>query len=117
MHRTRNHVRSLFTVAVILGMSTLSPAGAEEQHGTITEAGRPRMSIVVGKKCCRPSRFAADELQQTIRKMSGAVCPIVTDDTDVQIAVIAVGPPSENTMTARLLKQASTNWNLATKVS
>ena len=72
----------------------------------IVQDGQPRVKIVVGQRCSRPSRFAAEELQKTLRQMSGATCPIVSDDPGGDAPLIAIGPPSENPLTARLLGRA-----------
>ncbi len=76
----------------------------------IVEDGQARASIVVGRHCSEPSRFAAEELQRTIRAMSGADCPIATDEQAPPAAAIAVGSPAENVLVASLLGQAGIDW-------
>ena len=75
---------------------------------TIVESGKPLATIVVGEQASPPSHFAAEEFQATIRRMSGAVCPVVTDleygIKQGDMPVIAIGSPRENKVAARLLE-------------
>jgi len=91
----------LAAMLVIFGLS-----GSGEPGAVVVERGEARASIVVGRHCSEPSRFAAEELQRTIRAMSGADCQIATDEQAVSGRVIAVGLASENRVVANLLQQA-----------
>ena len=67
---------------------------------TLVENGAPRATIVVGQAAVSPAdkdvaakkvNVAAHDLQDYIKKMSGATLPIVGDEADVKGSVILVG--------------------------
>ena len=100
---------SVALATCIVGWARL--AGADEPSCVITEEGKPKIRLVVGKRASRPSRFAAEELQRTIREMSGATCPILTENPNLPGPVIAVGSPGENAMTSHLLREAGVDFD------
>ena len=57
----------------------------------LVENGQPRAEIVIAETPQRSSRLAADELQTTVEKMSGARLPIVTAPSDSVSVQIFVG--------------------------
>ena len=90
------------------GHGSKGPKGAA---CVIAEAGKPKITLVLGDQPSRPSRFAAEELKRIVREISGATCPIVTGKTDISGAMVAVGPPGENAVTAMLLQEAGVEFD------
>lgn len=72
--------------------------GAENR--LIVEDGLPRAEIVIAGQALRPTRLAAQELQDGIRKISGARLPIVTAPSQGRVRIF-VGP-SEHTEKLKL---------------
>ena len=68
------------------------PPPAQGPSLTLTEAGKASSSIVIASQApSEASQFAAFELQDQIRKISGATLPIVTDKEKVEGLRILVG--------------------------
>lgn len=53
--------------------------------------GQPAATIVVAKDACRAVRFAAQELQDHVRKISSAVLPVVSDEQPVAGPRVLIG--------------------------
>ena len=70
--------RIIFTLAALL-LSPLAALYAAESF--LVEDGQPRAEIVVRYSAQRSTRLAAQELQDGLRKISGARLPIVTQPT------------------------------------
>jgi len=64
---------------------------AVEAAPFIVEEGRPRAEIVIAEKPPRMVTLAARELQEYVRKISGAELPIVTEPGDEQPVKIYIG--------------------------
>ena len=62
--------------SAMLAVAAAASAGAEL---LIVEAGEPQTTIVMGSHASTNERIAAEELQLYLRKISGAMVPIVTD--------------------------------------
>lgn len=58
---------------------------------TLVREGKPCASIVVGAAAMEPAKEAAVELQNYVRKMTGAELPIVTDDQEIADSKVLVG--------------------------
>ncbi|MDD5707880.1 MAG: DUF4838 domain-containing protein [Kiritimatiellae bacterium] len=65
----------IVAVAMGLGLS----AGADGESFTLTRDGQPASAIVLSEKPPRAAQFAAFELQEHIKAISGAALPIVRD--------------------------------------
>ncbi len=61
----------------------------------LTQEGRPRASIVLAKNPTEKAAAAARDLQETIRRMSGALLPFRSDDETVDGPRILVGESRE----------------------
>jgi len=95
----RNYLKASSTVVTIaIGLAAILPQRATAW--TIVENGAPRATIVIAKSAVTPAAddavaakvsVAARDLQEYIRKMSGAVLPVVGDDQNPQGALILVG--------------------------
>ncbi|MDD5707266.1 MAG: DUF4838 domain-containing protein [Kiritimatiellae bacterium] len=74
------------------GMAALAgPSPAADQSLRLTEAGKPRASIVVSAKPAQAAMFAAIELRDHVKKISGADLPILSDTAEVKGMRILVG--------------------------
>lgn len=68
--------------------------GETTQHTNalaLVRDGKPVSTIVIGSQAVKAARFAALELQDHIRKMTGATVPVVADDQPVEGTRILVG--------------------------
>jgi len=63
-------------ICLLIAWSFVSPLAAET---FLVEKGQPRAAIVIAESPLRTVRLAAQELQDYVRKISGAHLPIVTD--------------------------------------
>ncbi|QIF03528.1 DUF4838 domain-containing protein [Roseimicrobium sp. ORNL1] len=72
-----------------------SPSFAASAPGMLVENGQPRSEIVVAENAMRPVRLAAQELQDHLKKITGAHVPIVTtpspSSSQAQVMKIFVG--------------------------
>lgn len=73
------------------GMPVPGAASAAEDTLLVAEEGVPRMAIVVSASASPSTRYAAEELQRFLSRMTGADLPLVTDDTPPGPAEILVG--------------------------
>ncbi len=74
--------------SLLIGLYCASPLAAET---LLVENGQPRAVIVVAPSPPRTVRLAAQELQDTVEKISGAHLPIVTQPDLAAAAAIYVG--------------------------
>lgn len=74
--------------SLLIGLYCASPLAAET---LLVENGQPRAVIVVAPSPPRTVRLAAQELQDTVEKISGAHLPIVTQPDLAATAAIYVG--------------------------
>lgn len=75
---------------LLLAPLTLTVAAAEQSF-CLTRHGRPAATIVLAAKPTPSAAFAAEELQDHVRRLSGAVLPIVRDDRPVSGPRLLVG--------------------------
>jgi len=91
-----NTVRVTLTVALSLGW-TFATNAAETTAPTavlLVDNGQPVASIVVAREFTPAARLAALEIQLHVHKITGAVLPMVTDDTPATGTRILVGDTS-----------------------
>jgi len=98
-------LQSALMATIALGLSALSASAA-----TLVEGGKPVATIVVAEDAVKADlytprsqmrvagipkvqkiRLAAEELQRTIKKMTGATLPIVGDNENVSGNVVLIG--------------------------
>ncbi len=80
-------------LAVLAGngwAQTTQPAKTSGEFELVRD-GRPVAAIVLGRELTRSARFAARELQEHVRRITGAELPIVADDAKIEGARILVG--------------------------
>jgi hypothetical protein len=58
----------------------------------LTQDGQPKASIVIARNPTRAAIFGAKELQYHVKKISGAVLPIISDDPSAIAAASTSGP-------------------------
>ena len=58
---------------------------------TLVDDGRSDFQIVVGEEAIPSERYAAEQLAQLLKEISGTQLPIVTDDTPLPNRAILVG--------------------------
>ncbi len=92
---------SLLVTAVLLGLLTqfvCCAASVEKSKDFVVVAGgKAQATIVVGSRASEDELFAALELQDYIRKSSGVLVPVKTDDQVAAGNIIAVGRNKVNT--------------------
>ncbi|WP_170157288.1 DUF4838 domain-containing protein [Roseimicrobium gellanilyticum] len=77
--------------ALLLASASLAPC-ATSSAATLVENGQARSEIVIAENALRPVRLAAQELQDHLKKITGAHVPIVTSPTtQSQTTKILVG--------------------------
>ena len=76
---------------IVLSGILLFPSLAGAGEFFLVENGQPRAEIVVAEKPARMARFAAQELQAYVRKISGATLPIVAAPSPGAATRIDVG--------------------------
>ena len=86
-----------FSLALYLGATPLFAASAADAVPklTLVRDGRPAATIIVAKTAGHSPWFAAGELQNHLKKITGATLPIVTDSATVQGTRILVGASRE----------------------
>src|SRR5437899_7752197 len=82
---------SRFILPLALLACVESSAFAAPRSFVLVEEGRPKATIVTAAKPSENAAVAARELQQYVRKMSGAELPIVADDQQATGPLILVG--------------------------
>lgn len=80
------HGRLSLWVFVLAGIS-----GAVSAENVIVKDGKPNAEIVVAEKAPRMTLLAAEELRDTVKKISGAALPIVSKPSDAVSVKIYVG--------------------------
>lgn len=90
-HRTLNLGLGLILMALSLALTVESVAGTPPSTFTIARDGQPAATIVVARSGGQAPWFAAGQLQEHVRKITGAVLPIVTDQASVPGPRILVG--------------------------
>jgi hypothetical protein len=95
-----------FMVAVLpsIALAAQSPGRAGDVLVPVAAGGKAQAAIVLGEGAGQGAKFAAGELQKSLRALSGAEIAIVGPGqiTQSQQALILVGGPDQN----RLVKQA-----------
>ena len=76
---------------VLLWLALPVCALAARNNFVLVQDGRPAATIVIAAKPSENARAAAAELQQYVRRISGAELPIVHDDQDASGPLILVG--------------------------
>lgn len=81
---------------IIAGIfSLLTVTDCHAQNFPIVQNGRPEASIVISTNVSSTERYAAQELQRAIQKISGAELPI-TSDVSKSTFTIVIGTPQNN---------------------
>lgn len=78
----------LVTVATL---AVLPASAAPPPAFTLARAGRPAATVVLARRPTPSARFAAHELVEHVRRISGATLPIVADDRPVRGPRVLVG--------------------------
>src|SRR5713101_2510451 len=81
--------RSILALIMVFCFKPAAFAGAK--GFILVEEGRPKATIVTAAKPSENAAAAARELQQYVRKITGAELPIATDEQETAGAVIWVG--------------------------
>ena len=89
--------RTLLVLALLAG--ALDACAGAPARFLITEEGGPAATIVLAKDATRSAQFAAVELREHVRRITGATLPIARDDAPVAGRRILVG---ESAATRRL---------------
>ncbi len=76
--------RGWLIVWSMLGAAWASAYAGNPVTLELTHDGQPAATIVVAEKPTRSVQLAAAELQEHVRKISGATLPIVSDATEVR---------------------------------
>ena len=79
---------------VVLMLAPLCPPHAAEPPAAafrVAREGEPEATIVVAKRAPAAADFAAAELQEHVRIITGATLPIATDESEVKGRRILVG--------------------------
>lgn len=74
-----------------LGIFTLMGHGPALGSPYLVKEGEPKAQIVIAEEPDRLVRLGANELQEYVEKMTGAVLPIVTDPTDEYPVKVYIG--------------------------
>ena len=86
---------SLLITVVLLGLLTqfvcCAASVEDSKNFVVVENGKAQATIVVSDSVSEDELFAAMELQDYIRKSSGVLVPVKTDDQNVAGNIIAVG--------------------------
>ena len=95
----RDRLRRVFGVVTILALCSAGCAHVERADGKKSEAcladdGRSEYRIVIGAQASPSTRYAAQELQTYLTKISGARLPIVADTEPARAREILVGKSS-----------------------
>ncbi len=101
----KTHLR---TVSGFFGFAVILLSGALTSRGAVTLAdhGKSRYQIVIGTNAIASERYAAEELQRYVQKISGVTLPIVTDDSRPGTREIILGDNEH-------LRRLGTNYNVA----
>ncbi|MEN6406586.1 MAG: DUF4838 domain-containing protein [Thermoguttaceae bacterium] len=67
----------------------------------VTE-GKPTATVVLGANATPPEKFAAEEFVKYVKKASGVVLPIASDETSVSGNLVLVGTAATNSRVAKL---------------
>ena len=74
------------------GPGEVLPTARDGERLLLTQDGQPRASIIVAAQPTAKALRAARDLQEHVLKMSGAVLPLRTDDSDWTGTLVLVGP-------------------------
>lgn len=83
--------KATLVLAFVVLTLTVRPGNTAERTLTLARDGKPEATIVVAKSAGHIPWFAAGELQDHVRKITGATLPILTDDAAVQGTRILIG--------------------------
>ena len=72
------------------------PGSLARSDVVLTDGGKPTCTIVISDKASAPEAFAAEELRDYIRKISGATIPIATTADNVNKPMIVIGTKQSN---------------------
>src|ERR1700753_559415 len=86
--------------------AVISTSWAQSPVTVLVEKGKSAYRIVIGTNALPSEKYAAEELQQYLKKISGAKLPIVTDDTPATDQEIILGDNAH-------LQKLGTNYNIA----
>jgi hypothetical protein len=79
------------TIGILLALSLGCLGAPKPVTLDLTRDGQPAATIVVAEKPTRAAQLAAAELQEQVRRISGATLPVVSDTTAVQGLRVLVG--------------------------
>ena len=72
-------------------LAVLPASAAPPPAFTLARAGRPAATVVLARRPTPSARFAAHELVEHVRRISGATLPVVADDRPVRGPRVLVG--------------------------
>ena len=100
--RSVRHSLFVIVVLALLPLASLATASQPEYSLTLVREGQPTSALVLAVNATRAAQFAALELQEHVRLISGATLPIVTDPSEAAGVRIYVGEsPSTRRMGLR----------------
>jgi hypothetical protein len=99
-------------VLVMIGLCVIAASAASKVGPVLTlvKDGQPYAVIVVGQKASKIEKYAAEELQLYLEKISGAKVPVQIEGTQNKKATeIVIGTPKTNKYiaSAKLIKESS----------
>lgn len=109
--RTTSNASFVCGCLVILVAVAAVKSGTAGERSYIARGGQPEAAIVIGAAAGDSDRFAAAELARFIQKLTLAKVPVTTADRIPDSgALIVVGGPASNTLSARAAENGSAKF-------
>lgn len=89
--RKRIRLHRILPPGILAAALVLGGARVEAADFTLVRDGKPAATIVIAENALESNRFAAEELQTYVRRMSGAELPLATDNTALAGPKILIG--------------------------
>jgi len=100
--------RKITGFAAVLSLAFLAVFGCRtsaDKETVLAENGASSYAIIIGKNASLPEKFAAEELQKYIKKISGAVIPVKTDGNGSK-NIVLIGTQQSNQLLASYLAKS-----------
>lgn len=98
-------ITGFVTVLSLAFLSVFGCRTSADKETVLTGNGSSSYVIIIGKDASLPEKFAAEELQKYIRKISGAAMPVKADGTGHE-NMILIGTPQSNQLLASQLAKS-----------
>ncbi|HYW80744.1 MAG TPA: DUF4838 domain-containing protein [Thermoguttaceae bacterium] len=91
------HTKQMYCVSVVLWVAAQIAVAQEGTDVTLVREGKPTSTILIGSNASSAERYASEELQRYIRKISGALIPIESiGESKTRGTTIVIGTPQTN---------------------